>query len=87
MVNFKPTRLLKIKRFQLDGTLCVQLYQTYGQDVAPYAALSYCWGGNQPIKMTSENICQHLTRLNYTKMPATIRDAITITITWRLGTR
>jgi hypothetical protein len=44
MVNFKPTRLLKIKQFQLDGTLCVQLYQTYGQEVAPYAALSYLLG-------------------------------------------
>ena len=85
MVNFMPTRLLKIKQFQLYGTLCVQLCQTYGQEVAPYAVLSYCWGGNQPIKMTSENICQHLTQLNYTEFPATILDPITIT--WRLGIR
>jgi hypothetical protein len=77
--DFMPTRLLEIEQFH-DQTYYprLRLRETFGRDFAPYAALSYCWGGKQPITTTSQNINQHLIRINYTDLPNTIQDAITV---------
>ncbi|PMD39220.1 HET-domain-containing protein, partial [Hyaloscypha variabilis F] len=83
--NIMPTRLLEVEHTQDQKHRRVRLCETYKLKVAPYAALSYCWGGTQPIMTTSENIKQHLTRIHYTELPATIQDAITITLS--LGLR
>jgi hypothetical protein len=80
-----PTRLLRVEHLPGHRYPRLQLCETHGHDSARYAALSYCWGGEQPAKTTSENIYRHLIRLNYTELPATIQDAITVTT--RLGLR
>lgn len=85
MGDFMPTWLLEIVHIQGRRPPGVRLRETGGREFAPYAALSYCWGGNQPITTTSENIYQHLVRLNYTDLPATIQDAVTVAS--RLGLR
>lgn len=85
MGDFMPTRLLEIEYFQNSKYPRLRLRESFEQECVPYAALSYCWGGDQPVKTTTENTYQHLIRLNYTELPATIRDAITIS--WRLGFR
>jgi hypothetical protein len=80
-----PTRLLEIEHFHAQTYPRLRLRETFGREFAPYAALSYCWGGEQPITTTSQNINQHLIRINYTGLPKTIQDAITVAS--RLGLR
>jgi hypothetical protein len=79
-----PTRLLEIGHFPDHGQPRLRLCETRGRDFAPYAALSYCWGGDQPTTTSFENISQHLIQINYTKLPATIQDALLITSKLRL---
>jgi hypothetical protein len=83
--DFMPTRLLEIEHFHDQTYPRLRLRETFGREFAPYAALSYCWGGEQPITTTSQNINQHLIRINYTGLPKTIQDAITVAS--RLGLR
>jgi hypothetical protein len=43
-----------------------------------YAALSYCWGGNQPFKTTKANLSSYRTSIDAQKIPRTVRDAILV---------
>ena len=45
------------------------------QGPVSYAALSYCWGGNQRLKATKSNIHELLNSIPYAEMPATLQDA------------
>jgi hypothetical protein len=47
--------------------------------MAPYATLSYCWGGDQPFKTTAENFLLMQESLDYNSLPKTIQDAIVVT--------
>jgi hypothetical protein len=51
----------------------------------PYAALSYCWGGDQSVKLTKSTKQCLLRELPHDQLPRTLRDAITTTRT--LGIR
>lgn len=55
------------------------------QQPEPYLALSYCWGGDQAHKTTKARIHSQEWNLDWTNLPATIQDAIVVTI--RLGYR
>ena len=44
-----------------------------------YVALSYCWGGDQAVKTTKATLEKHKTGIPIYSLPATIRDAITVT--------
>lgn len=44
-----------------------------------YAALSYVWGGDQPLKTTSKNLLAHRQGMPFAALPATIQDAIEVT--------
>ena len=46
---------------------------------APYAALSYCWGGPQPVTLTTLTMTDMLRGVATSTLPATIQDAITVT--------
>ncbi len=48
---------------------------TYGR----YAALSYCWGGPQPIRTTRETLSDHIRSIPFKSLPRTLQDAITVT--------
>jgi hypothetical protein len=50
-----------------------------------YAALSYCWGGDQPIKTTASTITDFTTDIAYSRLPKTLRDAVIAT--QKLGLR
>ncbi|VUC24491.1 unnamed protein product [Clonostachys rosea] len=51
---------------------------SFGEEHA-YTALSYCWGGPQPVLLTMENL-EHMTeRVHYELLPQTIKDAIKVT--------
>ena len=49
----------------------------------PYAALSYCWGGDQDFKTTRETLPQYLNRIDISQLPQTLQDAILVAA--RLG--
>jgi Heterokaryon incompatibility protein (HET) len=45
----------------------------------PYAALSHCWGTTHPLDTTLYTLNCRKQKLEWTSMPATFRDAITVT--------
>ncbi|KAK4173717.1 heterokaryon incompatibility protein-domain-containing protein [Triangularia setosa] len=47
--------------------------------LAPYAALSYCWGGDQPGKTTKKNLPLYSRDIPLDVIPLTIIDALTVT--------
>ncbi|KAJ3467886.1 hypothetical protein MRS44_005450 [Fusarium solani] len=52
--------------------------ESHGEQV-PYAALSYCWGGEQIVQTTAQSILRHRTRINFQDLPQTIKDAVVVT--------
>ncbi|KAI1192544.1 HET-domain-containing protein [Nemania serpens] len=74
--EFVPTRLLKIWTSQ--GTRLIQLIEPNGSPVR-YAALSYCWGGEQDVRTTQHTFSRHRTRIDFQGLPQTIKDAVIVT--------
>jgi hypothetical protein len=81
--SFMPTRVVEI--LHIRGNRVLRLRETESENPVPYAALSYCWGGEQVVCTTNKTLHRHLTRINWTDLPATLRDAILVTE--RLGLR
>ena len=52
-----------------------RLYISKGQK-SSYAALSYCWGGPQSMKLTTSNVDSLMQRIDRTKLPQTLEDAM-----------
>lgn len=48
-----------------------------------YAALSYCWGGDQPIKATKATINKLAQTVPFSKLPKSLQDAVLTT--WKLS--
>lgn len=44
-----------------------------------YAALSYCWGGDQPVKATTSSLRSLKEHIEYTRLPKTLKDAVMTT--------
>lgn len=72
-----PTRLIEI--LYMRGKRVLRLRETSSEKPEPYAALSYCWGGEQRVCTTNKTVHRHLTRINSADLPATVRDAILVT--------
>lgn len=72
-----PSRLLEIFQNSENAT-CVRLVDTESP-CAPFFALSYCWGQDQPLKTRKSNIGTLQRGLELERLPCTIRDAITVT--------
>ncbi|KAH7418960.1 heterokaryon incompatibility protein-domain-containing protein [Cadophora sp. MPI-SDFR-AT-0126] len=45
----------------------------------PYAALSYCWGGEQSLQTTTHNHARHQIGIDFDDLPPTLRDAVLTT--------
>lgn len=69
-----PTRVLSLSPVD-EG---VRLVNT--RIAEPYVALSYCWGGAQPHMLTTNTINDYEIAIDYHQLPATIQDAIKVTI-------
>ncbi|ORY09167.1 heterokaryon incompatibility protein-domain-containing protein, partial [Clohesyomyces aquaticus] len=41
-----------------------------------YSCLSYCWGGDQPVKTTKITLHDHLSSISFFSLPRTLQDAI-----------
>lgn len=72
-----PTRLLEISR--TSRGLHLQLHETEAGTVEPYAALSYCWGGPQPVLTNVANLEEHLAGIDVDELPKSLQDALVIT--------
>jgi hypothetical protein len=68
-----PRRIVHVG---LDNT-SLRLIETQGIEV-PYAALSHCWGGEQPLITTLSTIHSRKESLEWDSMPATFQDAIKV---------
>lgn len=78
--EFVPTRLLELSKTP-GGLVEARLCETCEKDdVEPFAALSYCWGGDQPLKLTKSTRIQLLERIKPEELPQTLSDAIDVTV-------
>jgi len=74
MLGVMPTRLIEIT--STPETIGMRLRKTEEVGRVPFAALSYCWGGeDQPMKCLSSNIVSYGTAIPFEKQPQTIKDA------------
>jgi hypothetical protein len=75
----KPARFLHVGSTK-DGNIFACIVPTMNNEVVPYLALSYCWGGDQRHKTTKRSMLHSNGAVNVSLLPATIRDAISVTI-------
>ncbi|KAK4691159.1 hypothetical protein P7C71_g5781, partial [Lecanoromycetidae sp. Uapishka_2] len=73
MLAIMPTRLIEVTG--TSETISLRLRQTEEVGRVPFAALSYCWGGEQPMKCLSSNIVSYGSAIPFEKQPPTIKDA------------
>ena len=73
MLGVMPTRLIEITG--TSETISLRLRPTEELGRVPFAALSYCWGGEQPMKCLSSNILSYGTAIPFEKQLPTIKDA------------
>lgn len=79
--SWMPTRLI-----ELTSISTVRLIETASLDApVPYYALSYCWGKEEVLKTTNENVDDFKSRIPFFDMALTIQD--TVTVVHRLGGR
>lgn len=71
------TSLLPFRVLNLGNNMCVlqESPNTKGQ----YVALSYCWGAEQPNKLTGANIEAYKQGIDVAALPKTIQQAIKVT--------
>ena len=82
--GFVPTRLLELSKTP-GGSVEARLCETCENiDSEPFVALSYCWGGDQPLKLTTSTRTQLLERIKPEDLPQTLSDAIHITTALRI---
>lgn len=77
-----PKRVIDVGINKSDNP--VHFHLSEANEHAPYAALSYCWGGSQDIVTTSSSLQSYTISLPEA-LPRTIQD--TITVTRRLNIR
>ncbi|WYZ43587.1 hypothetical protein EsH8_VII_000023 [Colletotrichum jinshuiense] len=70
-----PTRVIDIG---LQANDVPRLYVTRGR-VAPYVALSHCWGGDIPCKTLKATLQEYQTRLPVEHLPRNFLDAMRVT--------
>jgi len=68
-----PTHLLEVGNEQENS---IRIFPTNNKKSIPYAALSYCWGGDQESKTTRDNFQERLKGWPLESLPKTIRDAV-----------
>ena len=69
-----PSRVLDVGTEQLPETL--KVVETSGLQVAPYIALSYCWGPIPSLTALTQNIQRLKQNVEYEDLPRTLQDAV-----------
>lgn len=73
---FVPKRLIKVQ--DSNGSDCLRLCETQHLAHSPYIPLSYCWGKDQAITLTTATVSAWMESIPYVQLPRTLQDAITI---------
>jgi hypothetical protein len=71
-----PTRLIDVG---VVGNHKVRLCETAVGDVGEWVALSHQWGPPPHFCTIRQNLTEHLNSIDYAALPATFRDAVTVT--------
>lgn len=71
---FVPTRVLDVG-YAEASTICL-LQNEDCVKMMPYIALSHCWGGSQPFKLTRATVARLKAGIQLTDLPKTFQDAI-----------
>jgi len=74
-----PSRVLDIGLDQSSSTIKLHVTDKARKERGPYLALSYCWGGPQPIITIKSSIEKLKSGLAISTLPQTIKDAIEVT--------
>ncbi|KAI1774198.1 HET-domain-containing protein [Hypoxylon cercidicola] len=74
--GFIPTRLIYVGGGKDALKLCDCIPPE--QNIS-WAALSHCWGGGKPLSLTKETLKGLKEHINFSELPATFQDAVTIT--------
>ncbi|KAL7621706.1 hypothetical protein AAE478_009033 [Parahypoxylon ruwenzoriense] len=69
-----PSRIIDVAG--LDRSL-IYLRSTYNLVDIEYVALSYCWGGDQPVKLLSNSEASLENGVPFVSLPASLQDAVT----------
>ena len=72
-----PARLLDVGTDALESP--VRLYSPSISERIRWCSLSYCWGGDQPAKLTKGRLNTYSQRISLDSLPKTIRDAVRVT--------
>lgn len=80
-----PTRLVNVAvdADQVSSVDIVRLEETVGQ-VGKYAALSYCWGGPQPVCVTQQSLDGMKKAIEVSTLPRSLQDAVKVARSLRL---
>jgi hypothetical protein len=78
-----PSRVIEIN--WIPGALEPSLKLLSNPQWENYAVLSYCWGGDQPMKTTALTLQHFSEAISFSDLPKSLRDAVLIT--WRLSLR
>ena len=70
-----PSRVLDV----YGSAGVVRLVDSEGIEPEPYATLSYCWGGPQPVVTSVETIAEHMAGIEVARLPQTLQDAVKTT--------
>ncbi|KAH8595100.1 heterokaryon incompatibility protein-domain-containing protein [Bisporella sp. PMI_857] len=76
-IGFMPARLIKI--LENGGQFALRLQEKESGISHQYAALSYCWGGEQSLQTTTHNHARHQIEIDFDDLPPTLRDAVLTT--------
>lgn len=71
-----PTRVLDLESPTSPSQLCLVLGQG---STASYVALSHCWGGSQPLKLTLSTLEEFQMNISLSTLPKTFLDAVSVT--------
>lgn len=73
-----PTRILDLGLGAGSDTINLRLLESDATNI-DYVALSYCWGGDEQLQTTIENVSSHVTGILIADLPQTITDTIEVT--------
>jgi hypothetical protein len=76
-----PSRIIDLG---IESTIHPRLINT-SDAVRAYIALSYCWGEEETVTTTAENVARHMKKLELKSLPKSYRDVMTIA--WALQVR
>ena len=79
-----PRRLIQISRrfkkyVRLDSPPTLRLIETPRSSWREYAALTYCWGGDQTVTLNTTNLVEWCLNIRFDDLPQTLRDAVVVT--------